>query len=323
METTKTPKLTLSKKPILGISECLMGKEVRFNGGHKRSRYCTDVLSEFFEFKMICPEVGIGMSVPRKAIRMTKDKENVRLIASDNSGSDFSQPMKNFAHDIAPSLRDLSGYIFMQKSPSCAVGSGKIYSETGYPEPGVNGVFSGELISKLPLLPVTEAGRLNDQPIRENFITVVYAYHEWQQTVINCLSAESLLNFHCRYKLLLKAHSPLIARELGVLLSNMTIKPLSVLADQYISGFMKAMNIVVPRKRQVGVLLSFSKYLKKSLNLSEFQELINQIKHYSDGIVPLIVPMTLLKYFVSKYHFDINTAALDPYPISLGLRNSI
>lgn len=315
--------LKIKTKPVIGISECLMGEPVRFNGGHKRSRFCTDVLSEYFEFKPLCPEVAIGMTIPRKPIRLAEIKGDIRVIATDNPALDYTDPLKSLAKDVAPQMSEFSGYIFMQNSPSCGVYSSKVYSEKGHPIATGPGAFAGELMNLLPLVPVTEDGRLNDNQIRENFISTVYAYHEWQTTVEKAPTAASLINFHHRYKYHLLAHCEVSGNELGKLLSDVSNKNIHDIASQYISLFMKTMRLPVSRKGQTNVLVRLHHFLKRKMNDGEKRELTSLIGHYRNGVVPLIVPMTLVKYFTSKYESALSSAILDPYPMELGLKNGI
>jgi uncharacterized protein YbgA (DUF1722 family)/uncharacterized protein YbbK (DUF523 family) len=313
----------LSRKPVLGVSECLLGKEVRYNGGHKLSRYLTNVLSEYFEFRPICPEVQIGMSVPRAPIRLAEIKGEVRVIATDNPAMDYSDSLRNLAREVAPSMRDLSGFIFMQKSPSCGLKSTKVYGEKGQPLYMGDGAFSAELMQHLPLMPVTEIGRVNDSPIRENFIASVYAYFDWQTRVQPNLAAHALIEFHHRHKLMLAAHSEPVSRHLGQLLANLKGQDIEHVAHHYITEFMQAIRQPVSRKRHAGILLRMQRYLKRKLEPSEKQELSGLIEHYKKGLVPLVVPMTLVRFFMKKYQEHDALTMLDKYPMELGLQNSI
>ncbi|MFT5719404.1 MAG: hypothetical protein ACI9T7_003618 [Oleiphilaceae bacterium] len=310
-------------KPILGISECLLGKEVRYNGGHKKSRYCTDVLSEYFDFQAICPEVLIGLPVPRKAIRIVDVAGKNQVIATDNPSVDYMQDLTDLASKMAPSLSTLCGYIFMQQSPSCGVGSAKIYNDRGHPSTKANGAFSDKLISALPLLPVTEAGRLNDAGIRENFIAGVYAYAQWQQDISVNLSAQKLIDFHYRHKLKLFAHDELAAKELGLLLADLKGKDLSEVAGRYISVFMQAIKKPITRKRHANILVKLQRFLKNYLSVPEKNELNVLFSHYRNGVVPLIVPMTVLRFLMRKYEQLDALSMSHIYPMELGLENRI
>ncbi|MFT7184740.1 MAG: hypothetical protein ACI84K_000106 [Pseudohongiellaceae bacterium] len=316
-------KTLVARKPLLGISECLLGKEVRFNGGHKKSRYCTDVLSEYFDFKAICPEVLIGLPIPRKAIRIVDVAGKSQVIATDDPNTDYMQDLTDLASKMAPSLTGLSGYIFMQQSPSCGVGSAKIYNDKGHPSSKGNGAFSDKLISALPLLPVTEEGRLNDAGIRENFIANVYAYAEWQQDITVNLSAKKLIDFHYRHKLKLFAHNEHAANELGLLLANLKGKDLSEVADRYISVFMSAIKKPITRKCHANSIVKLQRFLKNHISVPEKNELNALLGHYRSGVVPLVVPMTLLRFLMRKYEQLDALSMSHLYPIELGLENRI
>lgn len=310
-------------KPVLGISECLMGKEVRYNGGHKLSKFCTQVLSQYFDFQPICPEVQIGLSVPRPTIRLAERAGEVRVIATDNPDVDYSKDLIKLAQDVAPSMKGLSGFIFMQKSPSCGIKSTKVYGEKGQPVYMSDGAFSGELKKLLPLMPVTESGRLNDNPIKENFISSVYAYHEWQTIVMKELSIKSLTDFHYRHKLMLTAHKEPVAIKLGQMLANIKGKDLNLVAEHYIHAFMDAIQQPVSRQKHASILMRMQRFLKRKLDSTEKQELLGLIDHYKKGIIPLVVPMTLVRFFMKKYEEHEALSLLNTYPIELGLENGI
>ncbi len=310
-------------KPVLGISECLMGKEVRYNGGHKLSRYCTQVLAQYFDFRPICPEVQIGLSVPRPTIRLAEKNGSVRVIATDNADVDYSNDLIGLARNVAPSMQGLSGFIFMQKSPSCGINSTKVYGEKGQPIYMSDGAFSGELKKLLPLMPVTESGRLNDNPLKENFISSVYAYHDWQTKVMPNLTSKALTDFHYRHKLMLAAHKESVAVALGQMLANSKGKDIQEIADKYIEAFMSALAQPVTRNRHANILNRMQRFLKRKLDASEKQELSGLIEHYKKGIIPLIVPMTLVRFFMKKYNEHEALSLLNTYPMELGLENGI
>lgn len=312
-----------SSKPVLGISECLTGKEVRYNGGHKLSRFCTQVLSQYFDFQPVCPEVMIGLSVPRPTIRLAEKEGQVRVIASDNANIDYSDQLKGLAHELAPSMNGLSGFIFMQKSPSCGLNSTKVYGEKGQPVYMADGAFSGELKQLLPLLPVTEVGRLNDNPIRENFISSVYAYHDWQTNVQASPSIKNMMAFHHRHKLMLMAHKESVALSLGQLLANSKGQDLNQLSTTYIESFMGALAQPVSRGRHASIMMRMQGFLKRKLDRSEKQELSGLIEHYKKGVIPLVVPMTLIRFFMKKYQEHEALSMINAYPMELGLENGI
>ena len=319
-----------SAKIPVGISACLMGQPVRFNGGHKQSKFCKDTLSEYFDFQSVCPEVGIGMSTPRQAIRLVSansQDETVRAVGSDDATLDVTDALQDYAQQQAAKLSDLCGFIFMQKSPSCGLFGVKRYLPNGYSEGSTQGIFAGIFAKQNPLIPVEEAGRLNDAALRENFMTRVFAYSEWKKFAQTECYAAGLIQFHSRYKYLVMAHNPEKYREIGRLLANLKGVNLKHVADQYIALLMDALRKPASRKLHSNTLMHLQGYLKRLINSQDKQELSQCIDHYRQGVVPLVVPMTLLKHHFSHHQDSLSyiqgQAYLDPHPYQLGLRNSI
>ena len=314
----------------IGISSCLMGQPVRFNGGHKRSRFCTDVLSNYFEFVSVCPEVGIGMSTPRQAIRLVSesaDDENIRAVGSDDDSLDVTEQLISYAQQKAVEMNDLCGFIFMQKSPSCGVFGVKRYLANGHPEGTTRGVFAREFMECHPLLPVEEAGRLNDDALRENFMVRVFTYHEWMTFRNEGLTPAALIDFHSRYKYLVMAHSLTHYKSMGQLLANLSKTTIDRIADEYFEQLMTALSKPASRKMHTNTLMHLQGYLKNLLSPQDKEELTAIIEQYRTGIVPLIVPLTLLKHHLN-HNEDANAYArqqvyLNPHPYELGLRNSL
>ena len=310
----------------VGISSCLLGNEVRFDGGHKHSRLCTDSLSRYFEFVPECPEVASGMSIPRKPIRLIGDIQAPKVVAVHNNSLDYTDQLKTFSEYKAQQLDELCGYVFMQKSPSCGVFRVKVYQEGGYPaaEPG-RGVYAKAVMEAKPLLPVEESGRLEDAVLRESFITRVYAYHNWQQLKKQGLSYQSILEFHASYKYCLMARTPTHYVELGRLLADAGKHDIDDLAERYFSLLMENLSVLATRKTHTNVLMHLQGYLKKVLSAKEKQELGNIIEQYRTHQVPLIVPITLLKHHFNNHPdpYIEKQAYLQPYPDDLSLRNAI
>ena len=310
----------------VGISSCLLGNEVRFDGGHKHSRLCTDSLSRYFEFVPECPEVASGMSIPRKPIRLIGDIQAPKVVAVHDNNLDYTDQLKTFSEHKAQQLDELCGYVFMQKSPSCGVFRVKVYQEGGYPaaEPG-RGVYAKAVMEAKPLLPVEESGRLEDAVLRESFITRVYAYHNWQQLKKQGLSYQSILEFHASYKYCLMARTPTHYVELGRLLADAGKHDIDDLAERYFSLLMENLSVLATRKTHTNVLMHLQGYLKKVLSAKEKQELGNIIEQYRTHQVPLIVPITLLKHHFNNHPdpYIEKQAYLQPYPDDLSLRNAI
>jgi uncharacterized protein YbgA (DUF1722 family)/uncharacterized protein YbbK (DUF523 family) len=306
----------------VGISSCLLGNKVRFDGGHKRSRYCTDVLSRYFDFQALCPEMAIGLGAPRKAVRLIRDEDLIRVVASDGS-FDVTDKLTQYGRQTSPLLRELSGYIFCSKSPSCGMERVPLYRKgaaQGNRE-GV-GVFAAQIMADHPLLPVEEEGRLNDSLLRENFIIRVLAYHEWQCLIKNGISKADLIHFHARYKYLLMAHKPALYYKLGPLLADM--QEFEQVCEQYINGFMTVLKHLPSREGHCNALQHLQGYFKRHLNSVQRVDLATHIDKYRRGLLPLMVPISLIKHYLTLYpdpYLD-QQVYLNPYPEALKLRYS-
>lgn len=315
----------MSEIPV-GISACLLGREVRHDGGHKHSRFCTQVLARHFQFRSICPELEAGLGVPRPAIHLRQFADGLRLIESKGT-ADHTPAMQDFIRTVLPTLADLRGYILMAKSPSCGMERIRIHNEEGQvTSRDGRGMFAQALMEAYPLMPVEEEGRLNDDALRENFIERVFAYDDWMQNVAGAsLSARALIEFHTRHKFQLLAHSEKIYRELGPMLGDLKSEPLAQIADRYIHQFMTAMAKIVSRGSHVNALQHLMGYLRDALGDEDRKVLVEQIEAYHRGEVPLVVPMTLLRMAQRREPVDyLHTQQyLTPYPDELGLRNRV
>jgi uncharacterized protein YbgA (DUF1722 family)/uncharacterized protein YbbK (DUF523 family) len=315
-----------SRKPKLGVSACLLGAEVRFNGGHKESHLCTRALTDYFEFVPACPEVAIGMGIPREPIRLVGDAENPQALGSVNREMNVTQALADYGVQMADELSDISGYIFMQKSPSCGLERVKVYRENGAPvDGGGTGIYAKAFCARHPNLPVEEDGRLNDPILRENFITRVFAYAAWHELLEAGLTRRSLTEFHSRYKYQLMANDPVQYRALGNMLGSMGRSDPNDIAAQYFSDLMAALKKCATRRTHTNVLQHLTGYLKQTISTADKQEIQQLITQYHQGIVPLIVPLTLLKHHF-RQHPDPYVALqvyMQPHPENLSLRNAI
>lgn len=310
----------------LGVSQCLLGDNVRYDGGHKHNRYLTEVLSEFFEFKPQCPEVAIGLGIPRKPIRLVYTQGETRVLGVNNPELDVTDALKQQAEIVADQMPDICGYIFMQNSPSCGVFGMKRYRDNGYPQDSKGrGAYAERLMELMPWLPVEEAGRLNDAGLRENFITRVVAFHDWKQSVASNPSAKKLLDFYSRYKYQIMAHHVVGYYAIGRYLANMRERDLQTSCDEFFKMFMESLSHLATRKGNTNVMMHLRGYLKKNIAAIEKQELSQLIESYRAGLVPLVVPLTLLKHHLLKLDNPyLKTQTFwSPYPEKLGLRNHI
>lgn len=314
------------EKIRVAISSCLLGEEVRYNGGHKLSQLCTEELGRHFDYVSLCPEVGIGMGVPRKPIRLVGEAAEPRAVGVDDQDLDVTEALREFARRHSPVLETVCGYIFIKGSPSCGLFRVKVYDAQGMPRgEGGRGIYAREITGRFPLLPVEEAGRLQDPVLRENFVTRVYALYNWRRLEAEGLSAAGLVDFHSRYKYTLMAHDPAGYGALGRLLADAGGQDPEALGRRYFAGLMHSLAKKAGRGSHANVLMHLQGYLKTRLAPREKQTLTEAIEQYRRGILPLIVPVTLLKhhFIVHPDEYVNRQAYLQPYPDDLSLRNRI
>jgi uncharacterized protein YbgA (DUF1722 family)/uncharacterized protein YbbK (DUF523 family) len=313
-------------KPRVAVSLCLLGEEVRHDGGHKRSRFMTDVLGEYFEWIPLCPEVDVGMGIPREPIRLLDDGGKVRLIGI-RSERDWTDEMAAYADKKVRELaaRDIDGFILKKDSPSCGMERVKLYNVKGMPTRDGVGAFARVLMERMQTLPVEEEGRLNDAGLRENFITRVYTYQRWRALLREGLDAGALVDFHTRHKLLLLAHSPKHYYEMGPMVAEAGTSDLEEMAPQYERLLMAALAKPATTQRQVNTLHHLCGFLKDELDAGEKAELLDVIEQYRRGIVPIVTPLTLLGAHLRRIeHPWVNRQVyLSPYPRDLGLRSHV
>ena len=314
-----------SAKITIGVSACLLGREVRFDGGHKRSRFITDSLARYFELSAFCPEVAIGMGTPRQPIRLTGDVGNPQAVGVKTPELNVTQPLRDYGEKTAGDIHDLCGFIFKKDSPSCGMERVKVYNDKGMAERTGTGLFAREIMKAHPLLPVEEEGRLNDADLRDNFITRVYVYARWKALINAGLSKSGLLEFHTGHKYLVMSHSPVRYRGLGQMLSDLTRASLADIADSYIASLMQTLSIPATRKRHTNVLQHLLGYLKNTLDSAHRTDLNETIDAYRRGEYPLVVPIRLLQHHFSMHpHPYIRQQVyLDPHPQALLLRNNL
>ena len=310
-------------KIAVGISSCLLGNEVRYNASHCRDAYINGTLSAFFEFHPFCPEVGIGMGVPRPTIRLVQSDDEVRVVGVKEPDLDVTEALRRYTDEHLAEVKPLNGFIFKKGSPSCGMERVKIYNSKGMPQAQGSGVFAGGVMAAFPGLPVEEEGRLGDPRLRENFIQRVFLYHYWKEGVETSLSVAVLTEFHARVKLTLMSHDQNRARELGRLAASARDDNLAEVASRYFTLMMSTLATVATRKNHVNTLQHIQGYLKRDLDSDDRAELVETIDAYREGVVPLIVPITLLKHHFRKAPdtYIANSWYMSPYPASLKLRN--
>ncbi len=309
----------------IGISSCLLGNEVRHDGGHKRNIYATSTLAEYFTFRSFCPEVAIGMGIPRPAIRLSRINDDIRLVGSKDSELDVTQEMLDWSEGAIQNMQDLSGFILKNNSPSCGMERVRVFDGNGVPDRSGTGLFARVLMESMPWLPVEEEGRLNDSTLRENFIERVFVYYRWQQLIKTGLTVASLMDFHQRHKFILLAHDEAEYRQLGPLIASCTKENLQSVADEYLLRAMTMLKSRSSRKRHSNVLMHVMGFLKTKIDTDDKQELIEILDDYRNGKIPLIVPVTLMRHHLRRFpdEYISNQYYMSPYPEELMLRNSI
>ena len=312
----------------LGISACLLGQPVRHDGGHKRETFLVDTLGAFVKWVPVCPEVEIGMGTPRETIRLEGNVDDPRLVAP-KSGVDYTDAMKRWSKQRLKALDklDLHGFVLKRASPSCGAFRVKVHPENGgTPLNRGQGVFARTLMQRCPLLPVEEEGRLNNIGLRENFIERVFAWYRWQQFLTDNPTKKRLVEFHTAHKMTLMSHSVEAYRTLGRLVAGVGKRPWASVRTEYAEGFMTALAMLATRRKHIHVLDHLMGFLKRLIDSNAKQELIGLIEDYRRELVPLIVPLTLLKHHVATQDVPEwlhQQVYLNPCPKELLLRNHV
>lgn len=320
--------MNIQHKIPVGISACLLGENVRHNGGHKLSTYCRDVLGKWFEYHPACPEMAIGLGTPRPTIRLVHTDGTDQAIQSANKNGevekDVTQALASVADRYHEKQAALCGYIFMEKSPSCGVWRVKRYNDAGNTLPSDGrGIFAERLMQLRPDMPVEEAGRLNDPDLRESFIIRVFATYEWQTQVMTSLDLHGLIRFWTRYKYLVLAHDEKIYRQIGPLVATADKKNLIPVATDVFRLILQALAKPSKRSGNVNALEHLRGFLKEHADPVEKASMTRSINEYRKGIVPLIVPLSLLRHLLDLYPvgYARDQQFLQPYPDELSLRN--
>lgn len=313
-----------SEKIPVGISGCLLGEEVRFNGGHKLHSYIEKTLGEYFDFRSFCPEVDIGLGIPRRPIRLIQRDGEVVCVDIENYDLDYTRQLRDSADAQKSWQAGLCGFILKKDSPSCGMERVKVYTGAQPLKDGV-GIFAARLMENFPELPVEEEGRLGDAVLRENFIQRVYIMYRWRQLQREGLSVASLTEFHARHKLILMSHCQKTYRELGPLLASARKTTVDEIAQQYIRTLMPALKKRASRGDHVNVLQHVQGYLKDQLDADDKAELIESYERYRKGQLPLIVPITLLNHHFRRHPnaYISQSWYMHPYPSEMSLQNHI
>jgi uncharacterized protein YbgA (DUF1722 family)/uncharacterized protein YbbK (DUF523 family) len=314
------------EKIKLGISTCLLGENVRYDGGHKLDRFLTDTLGQYIEYVPVCPEVECGLVVPREPMHLAGDPDSSRLVTV-RTEQDMTNRMIAWARRRVAELKkeDLCGFIFKSDSPSCGMKQVRVYSEEGMPVKKGVGTFARIFMEHFPLLPVEDERRFHDPKLRDNFIDRIFVLRRWRQVLEGKESRGSIVDFHTRHKLLILSHSPTCYQAAGKLVAKATDFSLEELYQKYQTLLMESLYLKTSPKKNANVLQRIMGYFKEQLPSDEKQELIEVIEFYRKGHIPLIVPITLINHYVRKHDqpYLKEQVYLNPHPLELQMRNHV
>ena len=310
----------------VGISACLLGENVRYDGGHKRDAFLVETLGRYVEWVPVCPEVELGLGTPRETLRLVRIGEDVRMVMA-KTGQDHTQGMRAFATRRVRELEkeDLCGYILKKGSPSCGMERVRVFDARGIPAKSGRGLFAEALLRHFPHLPVEEEGRLADLRLRENFIERIFAFRRLRTLFGKSWKWGDLVSFHTAHKLLLMAHSPRAYEELGRLVGSAKKLPRAEVRAQYESGFMRALAELATQRKHTNVLQHIVGYFREQLEADSRRELLSLIEDFHRGLIPLIVPTTLIRHYVRRFNVAYlrGQIYLEPHPKELMLRNHV
>ncbi|HRU06907.1 MAG TPA: DUF523 and DUF1722 domain-containing protein [Candidatus Brocadiia bacterium] len=311
------------ERPRLGVSACLLGRKVRFDGGHKLDRFVAETLGAYVDFVPVCPEVELGLGVPRDTLRLEGEAAAPRLVVT-RTREDITERMAAWARRRVEELaqEDLCGYIFKSKSPSSGMQGVKLYGGKGAPSKKGVGVFARVFMERFPLLPVEDEGRLNDPGLRENFIERVFALKRWRDAAAQGMTRGRLVEFHTDHKMLIFSHGEAKYRAMGRLVAGAAGRRMAEVAAEYEAALMEALKARATVKSHVNTLAHAMGYLKKMLSADEKQELLEVIEEYRKGWAPLLVPVTLINHYARKFGeaYLLRQTYLRPHPAELKLR---
>jgi len=285
----------------LGVSACLVGQTVRYDGGHRRDDFVADQLAQHFDLVPVCPEVAIGLGIPRAPIRLVHTDRGVRVRGVRDPDFDVTDALDGVAAQQAAQAAQLCGYVLKKNSPSCGMQRVRTYTEAGMPTGHASGAYAAGLMARQPLLPVEEEGRLSDLALRENFIERVFAYARWQALTAGVVSGAALIDFHSRHKYQLLAHNQAAYRRLGPLVARAGQRPAPQLLQEYGREFMDALARPASVSSHSNVLQHLAGYLRHRLDDADRAELHQAIDGYRLRRMPLLVPITLLRHHLRRH----------------------
>ena len=312
------------KRPRIGISTCLLGESVRYDGQHKLDRFLRDTLGRYVEWVPVCPEVECGLSVPREPMHLEGDPDAPRLVTV-RTGKDLTDQMLEYARRRVRELEDedLCGFVFKSRSPSSGMTRIKVYDENGVPQKVGVGLFAGEFMDHFPLLPVEDDGRLHDPDLRENFIERIFCLERYRRQVKDDGGVAALVGFHAAQKMQLLAHHPEKLKTMGRLVARQDSTDEEEIFTRYEKLLMEALIERATPGKNANVLMHMMGYFNEDLSPDEKNELLEIISQYRRGDIPLVVPVTLVRHHVRKHRepYLKDQTYLNPHPIELKLRN--
>lgn len=311
-------------RPRVGVSRCLMGDAVRYDGSHCRDRFVLDRLRHHVDLVPVCPEVEFGLPVPRDTLRLVDAGSGTRLVTL-RTGEDHTEAMRRWAVERVEALdaERLDGFILKQKSPSCGLSRVRVYDDSGHAERVGTGLFAGVLAETRPELALTEEGWLNDERLRETFLVRIFSSERLRRTVEREHRFAALLDFHARHKLLFMAHSPAHYRSLGRMVADGKHQALPALERSYAQEAMKALAVRTSRGKHTNVLQHIFGFFKRAATQAEKNELLAAIESYAVGHLPLAVPVALLRHQITHHGVEgwlPSQVYFEPFPIAIGLR---
>jgi uncharacterized protein YbgA (DUF1722 family)/uncharacterized protein YbbK (DUF523 family) len=309
----------------LGASSCLLGEEVRYDGGHARNRFVCDVLGTWVEWVPVCPEFEAGMGIPRPTVRVVEDDRGERMVAP-STGKDYTDAVRKVSTERVATLSDIDGYVLKKKSPSCGLERIRVYGTDGqFRRNNGVGFFALELLTRGPLRPVEVVGRLNDSPLRENSIERVFCHNRWRGLVDRGITRKGLVDFHTAHKLIVRSHNEMGYRRLGRIVASLGPRADEEVFAEYEAEFQLALQTKATKKKHTNVLQHALGYLKQLLDANEKQEILTAIEDFRRGLLPVIVPLTLLRFAINSKGVEYLQGQLyfDPHPKELMLRNHV
>ena len=314
------------EKMKIGISSCLLGERVRYDGGHKLDHYLKDLLGKYVEWVPVCPEVEMGLTVPREAMHLVGDSSYPRLMTV-RTNVDYTDRMQAWATKKLRGMArlDLCGFVFKGRSPSSGMRGVKVYGPTGVPTHTGVGIFARMFMGHFPFIPVEDDGRLQDPALRENFIERIFVFSRWKEMVNGGGTLRDLVAFHTDHKLLALSHSPKHYVLMGRLVANAKRRDRKSVFAEYAGLLMEGLKLPATTRKNTNVLQHIAGYFKKQLSSDEKQELREVVLTYHRGLIPLIVPLVLINHYVRKYDepYLKRQYYLNPHPAELMLRNHV